>query len=447
VDGRTQVVPSEYRVLPSAEGGERTFQVGVQVAAYDPSQPLILDPVLSYATYLGGSADDSGRSVAIDATGAVYIAGQTASVGSGMHDVFVVKLRPDASAVIYTTVFGGRADDLVGGIAIDLAGAAYVTGDTLSPDFPTTPGAVQPEFGGGRDDGFVTKLAPDGATLVYSTYLGGSSVDDGHAIAVDATGAAYVMGSASAGFPTTPGVVQPTLHGLRDAFVAKLTPDGTALVYATYVGGSGAEFGHGIAINAAGAAYVMGFTDSTNFPTTPNTIQPTFGGEVDSFISTLAPDGTAFLFSTYLGGSGSDSGTGFSGNTIAVDATGAVYVTSGTDSPDFPTTPGALQPRLGGGADAFLAKITFQPPAGDVMAIRQAIFVDPLALLFVVATSSAAPEAELSVTVPDCLMHVPMSRVKDRSLLVRTVPECVDLDGQTATVTSSRGGLASTPLR
>jgi len=595
-DRGTRVITGRYVVLPPpADMGPRAgvHHVGIRVDAYDPTKPLIIDPVLSYATYLGGGADDAGRGIAVDATGAVYLVGETRSADfpsspeavqpelRGARDVFVAKLTPDGTALVYATYLGGTADDLGRGIAVDAAGAAYIIGETASADFPTTPGAIQATFGGGTEDAFVAKLAPDGAALAYATYLGGSGFDDGRAIAVDTTGAAYVTGSASAGFPTTAGAVQPTLHGLRDAFVAKLTPDGTALVYGTYMGGGGAEWGsgitidvtgaayiagettsadfpvtpgvlqptygggtdafvtklapdgaalvyatylggsqfdsgvgiaidatgaayvtgttgffgatnnfpttpgaaqptfggvqdafvakltpdgtalvyatylggsrsdggQGIAIDPAGAAYVMGITDSTDFPTTPDAIQPTSGGQADSFLLTLTPDGAAFFFSTYLGGSGADLGQGISGNTMALDTAGAVYVTWGTNSPDFPTTPGAFQPTLGGGTDAFLVKIAFQPPAGDVVAIRQAIFVDPLALLFVVATSSAAPDAELSVTVPDCLMHVPMSRIKDRYLLVRTVPECGDLDGQTATVTSSRGGSASTPLR
>jgi hypothetical protein len=233
-----------------------------------------------------------------------------------------------------------------------VTGAAYIAGETTSADFPVTPGVLQPTYGGGTD-AFVTKLAPDGAALVYATYLGGSQFDSGVGIAIDATRAAYVTGTTgffggTNNFPTTPGAAQPAFGGLQDAFVAKLTPDGTALLYATYPGGSRSDGGQGIAIDATGAAYVMGITDSMDFPTTPDAIQPTSGGAADSFITKLTPDGTALLFSTYLGGSGSDFGMGISGNTMAVDAAGAAYVTWGTNSPDFPTTPGALQPGLGG---------------------------------------------------------------------------------------------------
>jgi Beta-propeller repeat len=559
---------------------------------YDPSRPLIVDPVLSYATYLGGGADDAGRGIAVDATGAAYIVGETMSSDfpaspdavqpelRGASDVVVAKLTPDGTALVYATYLGGGADDLGRGIAVDATGAVYVMGQTASADFPTAPGAIQPLFGG-EEDAFVAKLAPDGATLVYATYLGGRSFDDGRAIVVDGTGAAYVTGGASAGFPTTPGAVQPaprregdafvakltpdgtalvyatyvggssfdigsgmaidatgaayitgetyspdfpttsgvlqathggdsdvfvakltpdgtalayatyvggssfdigqgiavdgtgaayvtgttgffggmnnfpttlgavqpTFGGLQDAFVAKLTPNGTALVYSTYLGGSQFDGGQSIAVDATGAAYVMGATSSSEFPTTPAAIQPTLSGDADSFITTLTPSGVGLAFSTYLGGSGSDLGMGISGQLIAVDAARAVYVTWGTDSSHFPTTPGVVQPRLGGGTDAFLAKIVLQLPPEDVITIRQALFVDRLALLVVMATSSAAPDAELFVTVPECFLRVPMSQVNDRYLLVRTVPECEDLDGRTALVTSNHGGSASAPLR
>jgi hypothetical protein len=400
-DSGTQVIPGRYVVLPPpSDMGQREgmHHVGIDVDTYDPSQPLIIDPVLGYATYLGGGADDAGRGIAVDATG-----------------------------------------------------AAYIVGETMSDDFPITPGVVQPQLRGASDI-FVAKLTPDGTAVVYATYLGGSSFDIGQGIAVDGTGAAYVTGTTGSfggpnNFPATPGAVQPTFGGLQDAFVAKLTPDGTTLVYATYLGGSQFDGGQGIAVDAAGAAYVMGATSSSEFPTTPDAIQPMLSGDVDSFITTLTPSGVGLAFSTYLGGSGPDLGMGISGQIIAVDAAGAVYVTWGTDSSDFPTTAGVVQPKLRGGTDAFLAKIVLQLPPEDVITIRQALFVDRLALLAVMATSSAAPDAELFVTVPECFLRVPMSQVKDRYLLVRTVPECEDLDGHTAIVTSSRGGLARAPLR
>jgi hypothetical protein len=390
-DSGTQVIPGRYVVLPPpSDTGQREgiHHVGIHVDTYDPSMPLIIDPVLSYATYLGGGSDDAGRGVAVDATGAAYIVGETKAADQpglrGTSDVGVVKLTPDGTALVYATYLGGAADDLGRGIAVDATGAAYIIGETASADFPTTSGAIQATFGGFQD-AFVAKLAPDGAALVYATYLGGSGFDDGRAIIVDTMGAAYVTGSASAGFPITSGALQPMLNGIRDAFVAKLTPDGTALVYATYMGGRSAEWGSGIAIDATGAAYVAGETASPDFPTTPGAVQPSFGGNEDAFVAKLTPDGTALVYATYVGGSSFDFGHG-----IAVDATGAAYVTgttglfSGTNN--FPTTPGAVQPTFGGLQDAFVAKLApdgatlvyatylggSQPDSGSGMAIDAA---------------------------------------------------------------------------
>src|SRR5437660_12099220 len=207
-DGQRAVIPTRY-VLKA----ER--QVAFEVAPYDATKPLIIDPVLVYSTLLGGSNDDRGF-----------------------------------------------------GIAVDAAGDGYVTGGTGSSDFPTTAGAFQTTLGGGSD-AFVTKLDPTGTALVYSTYLGGSSGDFANGIAVDATGSAYVTGSTlSADFPTTPGAAQTTFGGgLVDAFVTKLNPTASALCYSTYLGGNSFDHGIGIAVDAAGNAYVTGDTASTNFPT------------------------------------------------------------------------------------------------------------------------------------------------------------------------------------
>jgi len=313
VDGIRQEIAGGY-VLKSAN------RVGFQVAAYDQSRPLVIDPTLVYATYLGGSGGEAG-----------------------------------------------------GGIAVDAAGAAYVTGTTGSTDFPTTPGAIQTTYGGGgtfplrEGDAFVTKLNAAGTALVYSTYLGGSSKDVASGIAVDAAGAAYVTGyTASTDF--TAGCTDPctvlngTLNFAFDAFVTKLNPTGTALVYSTYLGGSGGDVSYGIAVDAAGAAYVTGFTRSTDFTagcTAPCTVlNGTLGGFGDAFVTKINAAGTALVYSTYLGGSGDEEGHG-----IAVDAAGAVYVTGYTNSPDFtasctgPCT--VLDGTYGGNGwtDAFATKI------------------------------------------------------------------------------------------
>ena len=253
VDGVSRAVAGHY-VLDGAG------RVGFAVGAYDRSRPLVIDPVLSYSTFLGGSGEDHGD-----------------------------------------------------GIAVDSAGDAYVTGYTYSPDFPTVH-ALQPTFGGDVD-AFVAKLTADGSALVYLTYLGGSGEDYGNSIAVDSAGDAYVTGyTYSPDFPTVH-ALQPTFGGDVDAFVAKLRSDGSALDFSTYLGGSGEDYGNGIAVDSAGDAYVTGSTTSTDFPTV-HALQPNFGGGfTDGFVAKLRLDGSALVFSTYLGGSDYDVG-----RSIAVDS-------------------------------------------------------------------------------------------------------------------------------
>jgi hypothetical protein len=221
-----------------------------------------------------------------------------------------------------------------------------VTGYTFSTDFPTTPGAFQSTFPGGGINVFVTKLDPTGSAPLYSTYLGGNGEEEGIGIAVDSSSNAYVTGyTTSTNFPTTPGAFQATLGGGRDAFVTKFNPTGSApLVYSTYLGGNGDDQGYGIAVDASGSAYVTGYTFSTDFPTTPGAFQSTFpGGGINVFVTKLDPTGSAPLYSTYLGGSGDDTGRG-----IAVDSSGNAYVTGITTSTNFPTTPGAFQTTKSG---------------------------------------------------------------------------------------------------
>ena len=384
-------------------------RVGFHVAVYDTSRPLVIDPALVYSTYLGGSADDAGVGIAVDAAGNAYVTGSTASAnfpttagafqttlgGGGVgFDAFVTKLNSTGSALLYSTYLGGSNNDDSGvGIAVDGAGNAYVTGSAFSTDFPTTPGAFQSSFGGVRD-AFVTKLNPTGSTLVYSTYLGGTGDDGGVSIAVDTAGSAYVSGFAQAGFPTTTAAFQPGFGGgPYDAFVTKLGSTGSALVYSTYLGGSGDDevFG-GLAVDASGNAYVTGFTTSANFPTTPGAFQTTFGGAGplgfgDAFVTKLNPTGSMPVFSTYLGGSGDDFGAG-----IAVDGNGNAYIAGSTASTNFPTTPGAFQTTFGGSGplglgDAFVTKLnptgsaliysTYLGGSGDDFASRIAVDVLP----------------------------------------------------------------------
>jgi hypothetical protein len=322
-------------------------QIGFEVAAYDAGKPLIIDPVLSYSTYLGGNGGDSGNAIAVDSGGNAYITGSTASPNfptknalqpalGGGNNAFIAKLDPTGSALVYSTYLGGNSGDFGNAIAVDASGNAYVTGETASTNFPTK-NALQSASGGSLD-AFVAKLDPTGSTLIYSTYLGGSGGDLGNGIAVDGAGNAYITGStASPNFPTK-NALQPALGGGSDAFIAKLDPTGSSLVYSTYLGGSSSDSGGGIAVDASGNAYVTGETFSTNFPT-KNPFQAACGacssGQPSAFVSKVNAAGSALVYSTFLGGSGNGTDGDF-GNGIAVDPSNNAYVTGFTSSTDFP---------------------------------------------------------------------------------------------------------------
>ncbi len=357
INGSRREVAGRYRRL-----GKQ--QVGFEIAAYDHTRPLIIDPVLTYSTYLGGPNTDQGRGIAIDLHGNAYITGNTAgsfpvtanaaqlNFGGGPVDAFVTKLNAAGDSVVYSTYLGGSDFDEGNGIAVDVHSNAYVTGRTDSSDFPTTAHAVQPSFGG-IGDAFVAKLNATGSSLVYSTYLGGSNVDIGAGIAVDVQGIAYVTGFTAGNFPTTLNAPQPTFGGGPiDAFVAKLNATGSSLVYSTYLGGSDGDNGSDIAVDVHGNAYVTGSTTSSDFPTTAHAVQPSFGGIEDAFLAKLNATGSSLVYSTYLGGSNVDLGIG-----IAVDLKGNAYVTGSTQG-NFPASPNAAQPTFGGGfSDVFVAKL------------------------------------------------------------------------------------------
>jgi hypothetical protein len=253
------------------------------------------------------------------------------------------------TTLTYSTYLGGSGYDRGFGLAVDAGGEAYVTGVAQSTDFPTTTGAFQTSPCCGA---FVTKLNVTGTALVYSTYLGVANATFGNGIAVDGGGAAYVTGIISApGFPTTAGAFQTTWGGGLDAFVAKLNAAGTALAYSTYLGGSSSDGAYGIALDSGAAAYLTGYTQSVNFPTTAGAFQTTFDGVMQAFVASLNAAGTTLAYSTFLGGGSYDQGSG-----IAVDSLGAAYVAGETQSSDFPTTPGAFRTTKQAASDAFVAK-------------------------------------------------------------------------------------------
>jgi hypothetical protein len=342
--------------------------VGFELGAYDDTRRLVIDPVvLDYSTYLGGSNADFGRGIAVDSTGAAYVAGTTYSTDfdllnevepfGGSGDVFVSKLTPAGDALVYSTYLGGAALDEAEGIAIDAGGAAYVTGETSSSDFTTL---NQVQSNAPANDAFVAKLTPAGNALVYSTYLGGNGSDGGDGIAVDSAGAAYVSGgTASTDFPLVNSISGD--QGDADGFVTKLNPAGTALVYSTYLGGSGVDGFTSIAIDGDGAAYVTGQTSSVNYPTV-NAIEGD-SALTDIMVSKLNPAGTALAYSTYLGGSSFEFGS-----SIAVDPLGAAYITGVTGSTDFDLVNPIESGRAEG--DAFASKLT---PAGTALEYSTAL--------------------------------------------------------------------------
>jgi hypothetical protein len=383
VDGRGDLVldvgGQEIRqhkplVYQEIEGGRQeissgfTFsgqQVGFRLGAYDSNRPLVIDPVLSYSTYLGGNGYEVGLGIAVDPnSGNTFITGATGSTdfptinpvqehfGGGDWDVFVTEMSADGATLVYSTYLGGAGSEAGNAIAEDpKTGNAFITGYTGSIDFPVFK-AFQPTKGG-LSDAFVAQLNADGS-LVYSTYLGGSDNDVGNGIALDPnTGDAIVTGSTSStNFPTA-NAFQKTNGGAPDAFVARLSADGSILVYSTYLGGTDYDVAYGIAIDpTTGEALVTGISYSTNFPTS-NPFQKTNGGGPDAFAARLSADGGTLVFSTYLGGRDLDAGYG-----IVVDAiTGNVFVTGWTWSDNFPTE-NPFQPTYSGKGDAFVTQLS-----------------------------------------------------------------------------------------
>ncbi|MEW5957005.1 MAG: SBBP repeat-containing protein [Chloroflexota bacterium] len=360
--GQAFVVGEAYAGFPTTPGSFDTSIDGVEGDAY----VVKLNPDgsgLEYATFLGGSDFDIGWSIALDEADQAYVTGFTKSADfpttfgavdteyGGNSEAFVVKLNAAGADLLYATMLGGNQAELATGIAIDPAGAAYVTGFTESPDFPTTPDA----FDTGLDvwyDIFVTKLNADATALAYSTLVGGNNADYTWDLAVDSAGSAYVTGyTHSTDFPVTPGAFD-TSYDNQEVFVVKVNIEGTGLDYATFLGGSGAEYAMGITVDAGGSAYLTGMTRSADFPVTAGAYDTTYNTTAeysgDSFIARLVPDGSAVDYATFLGGSNDDVGHG-----IALDEAGNIYVTGYTTSPDFPTTLDAFDPSCDGCADAY----------------------------------------------------------------------------------------------
>jgi hypothetical protein len=339
---------------------------------------------LAYSTYLGGAGEDTANGIRVDEEGYAYVgsSGETSSFpttpgafqesdpGPGdVQDAILSKLNPRGSALVFATYLGSTQCDILNTMTVDEDGHIFAAGATGSSDFPTTPGAFQPtEPGAGpgppqpdgcdRDDGWVAKLNRSGSDLVFSTYIGGSGDEEGViGIGVDDDGSAFVGGRTDSAldFPTTPAAYDTTYNGgFNDVFVTKFRRSGSALVYSTFLGGSGTEDGSrfNVALDEDGRASLTGLTDSVDFPTTPDAFQPAKSGGLDGYVTTLNRSGDALVYSTFLGGSGTEIGQG-----ISVDEDGALYVSGRTGSANFPITAGAYDTTFnGGGRDAFVTK-------------------------------------------------------------------------------------------
>ena len=353
-----------------SRGAPRTF-----VMKLSPEGAPLFSTVLSQTSF---------RSIAVDGAGYVYLAGQTSAADfrasesafqrslKGRADGVVVKLEQTGAAIVYATYLGGSGEDSINDIAVDSSGNVYVTGQTDSRDLPTTEGAYRSRSSNGRGlfkDYFVSKIDRAGTALVYSTYLGGTNLAQSGQIAIDSSGNAYVAGvvlnenvisrralESQSTVPTTAGAFQTEYRGMSDGFVSKLDRTGTRLVYSTYLGGSGGEHIRGIAVDDAGSAYLIGDTVSSDFPVTAGALQAQYSGggrergglaNSDAFITKLNAQGSALVYSTYLGGSRHE--TGFA---ITVDASGRAYVTGTTDG-KFPVSADAYQWKFQGGLKGF----------------------------------------------------------------------------------------------
>jgi uncharacterized repeat protein (TIGR03803 family) len=433
VDGREVRFRKPFVYQPASKLGSQTpiegryvlranNQIGFDLGHYDRSKPVVIDPVLAYSSYLGGNGYDSGFGVAVDASGNILVVGTTAStnfptanafqsLNAGGTDVFVTKLNPSGTSLIYSTYLGGKANDNCEALALDSSGNAYITGFTKSPDFPTkskiqgkkgaeniflskldpTGNLVSSTYYGGskndeafgiavdssgvyvvgnttspdyptknpfqalnasNNDAFLTKFTTDGASVLYSTFLGGAGGGThAYSVAVDSVQSPYVTGNTvSTSFPLmNPFQNQNTASA--DVFLTKFTPAGNALVYSTYLGGSNTQSAGSVAVDSSGNAYVAGGTASSDFPT-QNPLQANLAGNYDAFVTKFNSSGTALVYSTYIGGRANDFG-----DAIAVDSLGNAYVAGYVLSMNFPTTPNAFQPTSGGNFDAFVLEL------------------------------------------------------------------------------------------
>ena len=355
--GDLEAVASRYEV-------DDDGTIGFVLDSYDTSRELVIDPILDFATYLGGTGQDEAFAVAAGDDGSAYVTGSTTGAafptttgpfgaGHAASDVFVARLSADGSSLLYATYVGGAGAETGHGIAVDDSGRIYVGGETTSAAFPTTVGAADETLSGGQD-GFVFRLSASGDSIEYSTFLGGDSADTVAGIAIDGLGNVYATGDtgSATGFPTTLGAYDTTYGGSNDAFVVKIDPTGSNFVYGTYLGGSAFDSIEGIAVDASGNVVVGGSTFSGDLGVTASAYSGTLSGATDAFVIQLSADGSSAPYVSYFGGAGLDDI-----DDVALDAGGRVYVVgrTATDPTPLPTTPGAHDETANGSDDAFLS--------------------------------------------------------------------------------------------
>lgn len=409
-------------------------------------------PRLDFSTFFGGEFGEQANAVALDSDGNVYIVGQTrdvpaspgalSSVTGSSFDIFVLKVDPTGTQLLYLALFGGSARELGTGIAVDESGAAYVSGWTFSEDFPVTPGAAQAAFGGGTRDAFVAKISPDGSAFEYATYLGGGAFEDGNALVVDELGRAWTVGATgSADFPVTPDALRAGQVGdVRSAFVVGLSPDGSEVIYSSLLGGTGRDEASSLALDTGPSLWIAGDTASDDFPLTSGAFQSERAGFDDAFVVHIDVAGTPSIVAATLFG-GADCSNPFAGalcdpaQSVAVDGD-SVFLVGNTLSSDMPLAGDSVQPEWSNGVafgDGFVARFSrdlselkastfLGGPSEDQV---NGIVADRAGTLYVVGTTGSS---SFPVT-PNALQAV--FNDIDEAFLVQLDPDLSEIDYST----------------